>query len=168
MPDWNKSQQKVLDSLEDECNVLVSAAAGSGKTAVLVERIIRTVHQGLADIDEILVCTFTRAAAAQMKTKIIKQFEKLASLDEDSDNRFARQLTLAQSADIMTIDSFCNKVVRENFSIAGMDPAFEIYDSDEVALLKEDILDEVLDHHYRDDEAFCRLAGFMMNRSIDD
>ncbi|MBR6404492.1 MAG: UvrD-helicase domain-containing protein [Eubacterium sp.] len=168
MPNWNKSQQEVLDSLKDECNVLVSAAAGSGKTAVLVERIIRTVQQGLADIDEILVCTFTRAAAAQMKTKIIKQFEKLASVDSDSDNRFARQLTLAQSADIMTIDSFCNKVVRENFSMAGMDPAFEIYDSDEVSLLKDDILDEVLDYHYRDDEGFCRLAGFLMNRSIDD
>jgi ATP-dependent helicase/nuclease subunit A len=167
LPKWNKSQQEVLDSLKDECNVLVSAAAGSGKTAVLVERIIQTVEKGLADIDEILVCTFTRAAAAQMKSKIIRKFEELASSAGD-DNKFARQLMLAQSADIMTIDSFCNKIVKENFSIAGMDPAFEIYDSDEVSILKDEILDEVLDGHYRTDETFQRLAGFLIGRSIDD
>ena len=166
MPEWNEGQKKVLESLSENTNILVSAAAGSGKTAVLVERIIQTLEQGKAGIDEILVCTFTRAAASQMKSKIIKKLESLAS--KDTDGRMAKQLTLAQSADIMTIDSFCGKIVRENFSLAGMDPAFEIYDSDEIAILKDEILDEVFEEHYKNDESFKRLASFIVSRSIDD
>ena len=139
MNKWNDAQQSVLDSLEENKNILVSAAAGSGKTAVLVERIIRTVLQEKAEIDEILVCTFTKAAAAQMKEKIIKALEKEAS--QSPDGSMARQLMKAETADIMTIDSFCNKIVKENFNLAGMDPAFEICDSEEIALLKEDLIE---------------------------
>ena len=101
MSTWNKGQQEVLNSLEEEKNILVSAAAGSGKTAVLVERIIRTVLEGRADIDEILVVTFTRAAAAQMKAKIIAALEKKVSEEPNSD--MARQLLLAQNADIVSV-----------------------------------------------------------------
>ena len=81
MPSWNKGQQEVLDSLNQDSSILVSAAAGSGKTAVLVERIVRTISEGKADIDEILVVTFTRAAAAQMKDKIIRSLENMTSDD---------------------------------------------------------------------------------------
>ena len=166
MPSWNKKQQEVLDSINDNRNILVSAAAGSGKTAVLVERISDMVEMGLAEIDEILVVTFTKAAAAQMKGKIIKKLEEKASLSPEGS--LAGQLLKAEDADIMTIDSFCNKIVRENFSIVGMDPAFEIYDNEEVKLLKDDVLDSVLEKHYKDDETARELAGFMMSRSIDD
>ena len=166
MSDWNEAQQKVLDSLGEKQNILVSAAAGSGKTAVLVERIIRTVLQGKAGIDEILVVTFTNAAAAQMKEKIIAALEK--TISESGDAALEKQLTLAENADIMTIDSFCNKVVRENFSLADMDPAFDIYESEEISLLQDDILDEVLDGYYRDSDAFKRLAGFLMSKNKDD
>ena len=166
MNKWNDAQQSVLDSLEENKNILVSAAAGSGKTAVLVERIIRTVLQEKAEIDEILVCTFTKAAAAQMKEKIIKALEKEAS--QSPDGSMARQLMKAETADIMTIDSFCNKIVKENFNLAGMDPAFEICDSEEIALLKEDILDQVMDEHYKNDKEFNLLASFLISRSIND
>ena len=166
MPDWNKAQLEVLDSLNENTNVLVSAAAGSGKTAVLVERIIRTIISGMASADEILVVTFTKAAAAQMKRKILKSLEIAAGQDETG--RMSAQLCLAENADITTIDSFCNKVVRDNFSIAGVDPAFEIYDKEEVELLKDDVLDEVLGEYYRDNKTFEELTPFLMNRNIDD
>lgn len=164
MPHWNERQQKVLDSITEDQNILVSAAAGSGKTAVLVERIIQTVQQGLADIDEILVVTFTIAAAAQMRSKILAALEKMAYADP----RMARQLALAENADIMTIDSFCNKIVRENFSIVGMDPNFEIYDKNEIELLKDDVLTDVLNKYYEDDETMEELSAFAFRKNIDD
>ncbi|SEQ00611.1 DNA helicase/exodeoxyribonuclease V, subunit A [Lachnospiraceae bacterium NE2001] len=175
MTRWNDRQQEVLDSLKDGIldpqNILVSAAAGSGKTAVLVERIIQTVSEGLADIDEILVVTFTNDAAAQMRSKILSALEKLAA-NETNDparsTRYLRQLSLAENADIMTIDSFCNKVVRENFNIAGIDPAFEIYDTNEIALLKDEVLDEVLGRHYQDDKVMAGLTSFLFKKNIDD
>ena len=164
MPHWNERQQDVLDSITEDQNILVSAAAGSGKTAVLVERIIQTVQQGLADIDEILVVTFTIAAAAQMRSKILAALEKMAC----TDSRMARQLALAENADIMTIDSFCNKIVRENFSLVGMDPSFEIYDKNEIQLLKDDVLTEVLNKYYEDDETMEELSAFAFRKNIDD
>ena len=166
MPEWNEAQQEVLDSIKDHQNILVSAAAGSGKTAVLVERIIRTVLEGKADIDEILVVTFTRAAASQMKAKIIAALEKAVS--EKADSNLTKQLMLAESADIMTIDSFCHKIVKENFQVAGVDPAFDIYDKEEIVLLTEDVLDEVMDAHYRDDEVFRDLSRFLMKKNLND
>ena len=166
MPQWNKAQSEVLDSLGEESNILVAAAAGSGKTAVLVERIIRTVIEGKAGINEILVVTFTRAAAAQMKAKIIKSLED--KVVEDETGRMAEQLLLAEKADIMTIDSFCSKVVRENFSVADIDPAFDIFESDEVKLLQEEVVEEVMDRFYKESESFRNLAGFLMKRNIDD
>ena len=174
-PRWNERQQEVLDSLKDSVsdpkNILVSAAAGSGKTAVLVERIIQTIVMGLASIDEILVVTFTNDAAAQMRSKILSALEKLAasSLDDEAlSSRLLRQLSLAENADIMTIDSFCNKIVRENFNIVGIDPSFEIYDPNEIALLKDEVLDEVLGRHYQDDKVMAGLTSFFFKKNIDD
>ena len=166
MASWNTKQQEVLDSINENKNILVSAAAGSGKTAVLVERIIEMVENGLAGIDEILVVTFTTAAAAQMKEKIIKSLEEKSS--SDPDGMITGQLLRAEEADIMTIDSFCNKIVRENFSLVGMDPSFEIYDAEEVKLLKEDVLDSILDKYYGEDENIAELSGFLMSRNIED
>ncbi|MCR4837440.1 MAG: helicase-exonuclease AddAB subunit AddA [Eubacterium sp.] len=151
---WNDKQRKVLDSIALDRNILVSAAAGSGKTAVLVERIVNSVAEGRCGIDEVLVVTFTKAAAAQMKGKIIAEMEKRAYATQNA--RLIRQLSVAPNADISTIDSFCNRVVRENFQMAGIDPAYGVFDSGEEALLFEEILDEVLNRLYEDPE----FAGF--------
>ena len=101
MREWNDGQKAVLDSLKKDLSILVSAAAGSGKTAVLVERIVQSVEQGLCGIDEILVVTFTKAAAAQMKGKITRLLEERAY--ESGDPRLLRQLALAANADIYII-----------------------------------------------------------------
>ena len=166
MPDWNEKQQEVLDSLVDHRDILVSAAAGSGKTAVLVQRIIDTVEKGLADINEILVVTFTKPAAAQMREKIIKALENLAA--KDATGRMGRQLILAEKADITTIDSFCNRVVRENFSVVDMDPSFDMYDKNEEELLKDTVLTDVLDRYYKNSTAMKQLSKFLFVKNIND
>ena len=170
MPDWNEGQQEVLDSLKLDENILVSAAAGSGKTAVMVERIIQTVISGKADIDEILVVTFMKEAASQMRTKIISALEKAAasSTDPEVSARLGKQLALAENADIMTTDSFCNKVVRENFNLVGVDPSFNITQGNETLLLKEAILEKILEQHYRDDDTLKWISSFMMSKNIRD
>lgn len=162
---WNKRQQAVLDSIKNDKNVIVSAAAGSGKTAVLVERIVNSVAEGRCGIDEILVVTFTKAAAAQMKAKILTELEKRAESSEDP--RLIRQLSVAANADISTIDSFCNRVVRENFQMAGVDPAFGMLDSGEGALLQEEVLDTVMDTLYQD-PVFVQFAGAFTRRGYQD
>ena len=162
---WNGKQQKVLDSIARDHNILVSAAAGSGKTAVLVERIVNSVAEKRCGIDEILVVTFTKAAAAQMKGKIIAEMEKRAYASQDS--WLLRQLSIAPNADISTIDSFCNRVVRENFQTVGVDPAYGVFDSGEEALLFEEILDEVLNCLYEDPE-FARFARAFTRKTYKD
>lgn len=164
MTEWNHDQQKVLDSRREQRNILVSAAAGSGKTAVLVERIVETVLEGDCGIDEILVVTFTRAAAAQMKDKIIRALEKEA--EKENDLRARQQLQKAEQADILTIDAFCGRVVRENFSIAGIDPGFQTMDAEEEKLLLADTLDDILDAELLENEDFRELAGFFLENHV--
>ncbi len=165
MTNWNEGQLRILESISRDHNILVSAAAGSGKTAVLVERIVDSVEQGLCGIDEILVVTFTRAAASQMRGKITRLLEERAY--NSGDPRMLRQLSLSANADISTIDSFCNRVVRENFQLAGVDPGFDLFDAGEGALLSEDVLDDVLDRLYREPE-FAAFAKAFIRRSYDD
>ena len=111
---WTKDQQKVID-LRDS-NILVSAAAGSGKTAVLVERIIQEVTQDEhpIDIDRLLVVTFTKAAAAEMRQRVGRAMEN-ALTDRPGDKRLQRQLSLLHNAQITTIDSFCQNIIRNYF-----------------------------------------------------
>ena len=110
-------------------NLLVSASAGSGKTKVLVERILMHIQEGI-DINELLVVTFTELAAKEMKerlrTKLEEAIEK--STDEVLQQRFAKQLQLIPSAMISTIHSFCMKVIRRYFYLAGIDPVFTMMD----------------------------------------
>ena len=162
---WNRRQQAVLDSIKEDKNVLVSAAAGSGKTAVLVERIVNSVEQGLCGIDEILVVTFTKAAAAQMKGKILAELEKRAC--NTADPRLIRQLSVAPNADISTIDSFCNRIVRENFQLAGVDPSYGMLDNGEDALMREEILDSVMEQLYKD-TVFREFARAFTKRGYQD
>ena len=136
---WTKEQQQVID-LRNR-NILVSAAAGSGKTAVLVERIKELVldKKHPVDIDHLLVVTFTNAAAAQMKERVAKALEK-ALQENPSDVRLQQQAALVQNAQITTIDSFCLYVLRNHFHEIGLEPNFRIGDEGELKLLREDVM----------------------------
>ena len=152
---WTDEQKKAIET--DGCNLLVAAAAGSGKTAVLVERIVNLVASGAMDIDELLVTTFTEAAAKKMKQEIGDEMKKRLAETPD-DRRLARQLVLLGRADICTIDSFCLKVVRANFHTLGVDPDFSITDENEAELLRTQAIDELFARLYEEnDEAFYSL-----------
>ena len=144
---WTPEQQKVID-LRNR-NILVSAAAGSGKTAVLVERIITmlTKDEPPIDVDQLLVVTFTEAAAAEMKERIRVAIEQ--KLEEEPDNEhLKRQATLIHNARITTIHSFCLSVIKDHFYAIHLDPGFRIGEEGELKLLCHDVLGEVLEEEY--------------------
>lgn len=144
---WTEEQQKVIDLRER--NILVNAAAGSGKTAVLVERILQLISEGdhPLDVDQLLVVTFTRAAAAQMKERLTRAL--LEKLETDPDNEhLQRQTTLIHHAQITTIDGFCSYVIRNYFQQIDLDPGFRITDEGEQKLLMKDVLAQVLEESY--------------------
>ena len=144
---WTEEQQKVI-RLRNR-NILVSAAAGSGKTAVLVERIIQmlTDADNPVDVDQLLIVTFTEAAAAEMKERIRDAIEKeLEKRPEDV--HLERQATLIHSAQVTTIHSFCLSVIREHFHVIDIDPGFRIAEEGELKLLKQDVLEELLEDCY--------------------
>ncbi len=145
---WTGKQQKVIDSRD--CSILVSAAAGSGKTAVLVERILSKVldENEPHDISEFLVVTFTRAAAAQMKDKISQKLELELEANPFNEH-LMKQLLLVNRADITTIDSFCYSIVKEHFSMLNLDSAFTIGDPGMMELIRSDVIDELFDEKYK-------------------
>ena len=146
---WTREQQSVID-LRNR-NLLISAAAGSGKTAVLVERIIKMVTdtKNPVDIDKLCVVTFTNAAAAEMKERILLALNN--ALDEDSDNEhLKKQISLVHTAKITTIDSFCLDIVRNNFNSIDIDPSFRIADPDEAGLVKADVMENMLEDYYEE------------------
>ena len=129
---WTKEQMQCIEPKNGIHNILVSAGAGAGKTATLVEKIIRgiTTEQAMG-INEILCVTFTREAAREMKERISLALEKM--IRENPNNIWLkRQMALTETASIMTIDSFCLFVVRNNFNDIGLDPAFRIADEGEL------------------------------------
>ena len=135
---WTKEQAQVIH-LRNR-NILVSAAAGSGKTAVLVERIITrlTVDEPPIDVDQMLVVTFTEAAAAEMKERIRDAIEK--KLEEQPENvHLQRQATLIHNAQVTTIHSFCLSVIRDYFHMIDLDPGFRIADEGELKLLRQEL-----------------------------
>lgn len=148
---WTKAQKAAIDIKKG--SILVSAAAGSGKTAVLVERIIKKItdNENPIDVDTLLVMTFTRAAAASMKEKIynalLKEMEKHEK-DTKEFKRLKEQSVLLASARIMTTDSFCLSIIRENIDKIDIDPAFSVADEGEISLLKADTMDELLESEY--------------------
>lgn len=151
---YTEDQQKVID-LRDR-NILVSAAAGSGKTAVLTERIVALLKdkEKQTDIDKLLIVTFTNAAAAEMRERI--RIKIMECLEEEPENEhLQRQATLIHNAQITTIDSFCLFVIRNNFNDIGLDPGFRIADEGELRLLKQDVLAELLEEEFtKAEEAF--------------
>lgn len=142
---WTKEQQSAIETRGT--NLLVSAAAGSGKTAVLVERIIQRITKDHIDIDTLLVMTFTNAAAAEMRERIGEAIIK-ALENEPGNKNLEKQLTLLNRSSIMTIHSFCLEVIRSHFHEIGLDPGFRIADETEGAILREEALEEALEESY--------------------
>jgi ATP-dependent helicase/nuclease subunit A len=164
---WTKEQDKVIKTKNKD--ILVSAAAGSGKTAVLVERIINKVlsDNDPIDIDKILVLTFTKEAAREMRDRIRKAIDK-ASRDNPGDMRISRQRTLVHYAQISTIDSFCTYIVKNNFQAIGVDPDFRVVNPAESALMKQDAMDEVMEKYYGEgDEVFRDLISSYKSSNSD-
>ncbi len=147
---WTKEQQAAIDSRGQ--TLLLSAAAGSGKTAVLVERIIRRLldREYPIDITELLVVTFTKAAAAEMRDRVGSAL--MQALSETQDPRIERQLALLPSAHISTLHAFCQHVIRKYFYTIDLDPAFSIAGEEELNLLRHRVLEDVFLSYYEDDE----------------
>lgn len=155
---WTEEQQKVI-SLRNR-NILVSAAAGSGKTAVLVERILSKIldKEDPVDVDRLLIMTFTRAAAGEMKERLSAALEK--ALYEDPDNaHLQKQMTLIHTAQITTIDGFCSYIIRNYFHMIGLDPGYRTAEEGELKLLREDVVKELLEDAYeKKEDRFLRLV----------
>lgn len=141
---WTDEQRKAIDTRD--CNLIVAAAAGSGKTAVLVERIVQIVESGV-DIDSLLITTFTEAAAKKMKQEIGDEIKSRLAANP-ANKHLARQLVLLSRADICTIDSFCMRVVRSNFHKIDIEPDFKIADQNEGELLLAQAVDEIFGEMY--------------------
>ena len=155
---WTSKQQEVIDSRNR--NLLVSAAAGSGKTAVLVERIIQMISEGdhPLDIDQLLVMTFTNAAAAEMRERIGAAVEQKLK-ERPEDEHLWLQAALIPQAQITTIDSFCLNIIRSHYNSLDIDPAFRIGDEGELSLLRGDCMGEMLENCYDEaDEEFGRFV----------
>lgn len=165
---WTKEQYCAIT--EKNCNLLVAAAAGAGKTAVLVERIIQKLidEKNPIDIDALLVVTFTNAAATEMRERIGAAILKAIEENKASKN-VHRQLALISKASITTIHSFCLEVIRNNFQSLDIDPKFRILDETEAMLLKTETLNELFEEIYEEEEDknqdfFKLLESFGSNR----
>ncbi|NLN97449.1 MAG: helicase-exonuclease AddAB subunit AddA [Eubacteriaceae bacterium] len=157
---WTDEQLEAIEV--DRCNVLVSAAAGSGKTALLIERLVRLILDKKADVDELLVLTFTRAAAGEVKERLRKALQQALIHGEDS-AYLQKQMALLPSASISTIHAFCSRIVRTYFQEAEVDPAFTIGNEAALSILYEESMEAVFEEHYleaqeKDSTAFTRLV----------
>ena len=156
---WTPEQQKAIDMPSGQGNILVSAAAGSGKTAVLVERIFQKIKKDKIDIDKFLVVTFTNAAADGMKEKIEQRFRKeIADASHEEKLFWQKQLRLVDMADINTMDAYCLNILKNNFQNIGIDPNFFILDDAEYKLLRDETAEKMFERLYdRQDEDFLSL-----------
>lgn len=155
---WTSDQQAAIDARGS--HVLVSAAAGSGKTAVLVERLASRLLDETDELtaDRMLVVTFTNAAAAEMKRRIAKALEQ-AIRDNPENGYIRKQRQMLNRALITTIHSFCLEVIRENYYLLDLDPAFKIAEERDLVLLQDDVLEDVLELEYgKQDNAFFALV----------
>ena len=153
---WTKEQEQAIN--EKGSNILVAAAAGSGKTAVLVERIINKIINEKIDIDKLLVVTFTNAAAQEMRERVLDAiYNKLET--NYGDEMLQRQITLLNKASICTIDSFCLDVIKNNFYEIDISPNFRIADPSEINLLKQEVLEDLFENKYEaQDKNFIKLV----------
>lgn len=154
---WTEEQKQAI--YEKGSNILVAAAAGSGKTAVLVERIINKIINENIDIDKLLVVTFTNAAASEMRERVLNAIYK--KIDEEPENeKLQKQIILLNRASICTIDSFCLDVVKNNFFEIDIGQNFRIGDTTEIEILKQDVLEDLFEEKYEaEDEDFTKLIN---------
>ncbi len=153
---WTNEQQHAID-VRDK-NILVSAAAGSGKTAVLVERIITLIKQGEIRLDKLLITTFTVAAAGEIRERILKSLTDYLN-ENPNDGTIAEQIALFDKATIGTIHSFCQTILRNNFYKTPLPADFKIADDAQLEVLKEEVLNRVIEDEYeRADEIFLAFA----------
>lgn len=165
---WTDNQLKAVEARGMQ--VLVSAAAGSGKTTVLTERVknILSDTDNPCGVSEILVVTFTRAAATEMRDRIYDALRESISLNGENSDYLRRQMILLPTADICTIDSFCSKIVKENFSLAGVGVDFKLLDEKDIAEMTNTALTEVIDALYEEnDESFRTLTTMFLSERDD-
>lgn len=146
MPNWTKEQEAAIASRDR--NLLVAAAAGSGKTAVLVERIIQLILKDRVDIDKLLIVTFTHAAAGEMRERISSEIIKHLEEKKGDEGHLRRQLNLLNRSTISTLHSFCIDVVRRYFYLIDVDPNFRIGDETETMLMKLEGIEELFEAEY--------------------
>ncbi len=167
MISWTKEQNKAITTRGS--NLLVSAAAGSGKTAVLTERIMRILTEDEVNIDELLIVTFTKAAAGEMKTRILKSLSNKIEDGCINQEHLRKQISLLNKSYIMTLHSFCMDAIRKHFQLIDIDPAFRIGDITELSIMKEEALDEVLEKEYeKEDKSFVSLVEGYGGKKDDD
>lgn len=155
---WTKEQKQVIDLRN--CNILVSAAAGSGKTAVLIERILSRImdSENPVNVDEFLIVTFTRAAASQMKERLQQALEQALQKKPD-DERLQRQLMLVPMAQISTIHSFCGNVIQNYFHRTGVEPSYRVGSENELGMVRADVMQEMLEEKYAEaSDGFLHMA----------
>lgn len=145
---WTEEQKTVIAHREG--NLLVSAAAGSGKTAVLVEHVLSLILEENASLSSLVLMTFTEAAAEEMKERIKKRLEE--HLQKGYDKRILREIALLPTANISTIHAFCKRLIEENYAGLSIDAHFRIGDTGEMSLLQSDILEEILEEEYEKKE----------------
>lgn len=160
--EWTKEQKQAIDIRDGK--ILVAAGAGSGKTAVLVQRIINKVIEEKVDIDRLLVVTFTKAAASEMRERILKAIYQ--NLEEHPE--LERQILLLNKATITTIDAFCNQIIKDNFfdESINLDPNFKVAENTENQLLKLEALDEIMEELYEEGSEVVEL--YSTNKSDKD
>jgi len=156
---WTDAQWRAI--FAEGRDVLVSAAAGSGKTAVLIERLIQKImrQENPIDVDELLVVTFTNASAAEMRHRMAEALEK-ALINDPTSNHLRKQLSLLNKAQISTLHSFCLSIVKQYAYVLDIDPGFRLANEAETALIRDDVLAQVLEEAYKAEnpEAMYRLA----------
>ena len=168
MMGFTDEQQKAIDFRDG--NLLVSAAAGSGKTSVLVERIVKRITDpdNPVSVDSIVVVTFTKAAASEMKKRLSDRLQKM--MEEQPDNRYlVKQLALLDNARITTIDSFCSYIISNYYNSIGIDPRFRVADEGELKLIAADVIDRIFEEHFASgDRDFIRLVDcYTKGKKID-
>lgn len=157
MREWTTEQKQAID-LRGK-NLLVAAAAGSGKTAVLVERVIQLLLQDKVDIDEMLVVTFTKAAAGEMRERVSNALVKALNHPGPHLQHTRRQLTRLNRASISTLHSFCTEVIRRYYHLVNIDPGFRVADQNEAGLMQAEVLESVMESAY--EEGLPQFLGFI-------
>ncbi|WP_152802155.1 helicase-exonuclease AddAB subunit AddA [Alkalibaculum sporogenes] len=159
---WTENQQKAIDTRDK--SLLVSAAAGSGKTAILVERIVKIIIEDKVDVDKLLVVTFTKAAAEEMRVRLYKAL--VSNINNQEEREFInKQISNLPSASISTLHSFCLNITKKYFHVIDLDPGLNIGDDTQIAILKDKAMEDLLEGEYeKGDDRFFNLLEMFNNR----